>query len=835
MTTFNYFNLSEITTAEELKKAYRALCQQMHPDHGGKTEDFQTMKAEYEAAAAILSGETPRANRTTTSREAVGVRRGVCVKFFGGCYGDRTYIIISVCGDVVKLVRLFSDDFQSLEDVEYYDENDHGRRTLDSSDHLRPLSEQFGIGYYYDDMSGKIYTDAEINEAERVADNFDQWIEVKKQKEAEEARRAQEEADRAEAAIIDEWRGILEELPPLHQSTTWDELQKMNRDERKAAQDADRKAERRANAQRLAAFKRNIKAVFAHYFPGVKVTVSDTSKCWCESSVISWVDGPTVDDVKAVEAFDYFRACGWAAAGPCEDYGHRETRRTLSKFRKLFGAWSDDSIKFERTFSEATAANVDAVIASIIPDFAGKKFNDKIETTDEQAAELIKFFGFEFTEPWRKDMTEEEQRDHYARQREHEEQRDRIRRVVAPSFQQWRGECYWQSLRELFTSYYKMNDETTTTDTQTTERPQTEGAKGGEELTEAEAVEMIEKAEQAGTITRETVGDWFTFSGRGTFGLKKAFRALGGLWDKIEKVWRVPVCYYNQEPTFVTYAEAETEPQQEKATEPQTETTEAEHATEATTTPADADPLADELAEALRRVEEIRARMAEREAQRQADAERQAREAERAAAIAAAQEEAKRAEEERIDAQIALHDARRKAQDAADSLARATAIFEAAQEAETAAAARLADLMEPTTPAEGVEEFESRLNSEQADEDPNSRENVRKVFENAARRADELEEENDHTAAARELVMWFNVMTTRYFSETLAHLCTLDEIKAHHEKRGHIQPEEVERRACVAYRCAFLCVEEFGEELARVLFGGWVDGLTDRPEATAAA
>lgn len=845
----NYFNLSEIKTVEELKKVYRALCLEMHPDKGGNTEDFQEMQNQYEDAAAILSGETPRARRATTQnrRESVGFRRGTSVIFYGYGMNATYYIITSVNGDEVKLVRLFGRDFQSLEDVEYFDEESDrtSRRTFGKYDHMRPLSEKFGIGYYWDDQSGKTYTEEEINEAERVADNFDKWIEIKKQHEAEEARRAQEEADRAEAEIIAQWRDILEQLPPLYKSTPWDELKDLPREQRKAIENADRKAERRVNAQRLAAFKRNIKAVFAHYFPGVKVSVSDTSKCWCESSVISWVDGPTVDEVKAVEAFDYFRACGWVAPGPCDDYGHTETRRTLQKFRDMFGAWSDDSIKFERTFSDETAAKVDAVIASIIPDYEGKKFNDKIETTDEQATELIKFFGFEFAEQWHQGMTEAEEKAFYSRHREHEEQRDRIRRVVAPSCQQWRGECYWQSLRDLFISYYKMTEEPTTetaTDT-TTERPQTEGAKGGEEMTEAEAVAAILAAEQAGTITRAedrgTFANGFdywdlNFSGRGTFAIKKALRMFG-VWCKEMKAWHIEERFAHlfaiEEPTTEPQAEQTTEEPTQEPTEPQTEEPTAQASD-------DADPLAEELAAILRRADEIRALMAEREAQRQAEAERLTREAEKAAAIAAAREEAERAAAERAKAHEAWQEAERLAQEAAARLSAAGAALREATEANDAAAARLSELMgendEPATPSEGVagsapETDTTETENEPADEQQS--ELIRKRFADAAKEADELEDQNEHTAEILQRLRVFYMESNQYGKEIFNLIEELEAIAKKHEQRGHILPTEYERRIRFAYRGAYLCRAEFGEDLGLVLWGDWAKYLCNHPEA----
>ena len=35
---------------DRMKKAYRQIVKQLHPDKGGRKEDFQTMQAEYSAA-----------------------------------------------------------------------------------------------------------------------------------------------------------------------------------------------------------------------------------------------------------------------------------------------------------------------------------------------------------------------------------------------------------------------------------------------------------------------------------------------------------------------------------------------------------------------------------------------------------------------------------------------------------------------------------------------------------------------------------------------------------------------------------------------------------------
>lgn len=201
-----------ITTPEEPKKQFRTYCVTMHPDKGGDPEEFKAMLHEYEQTAKSCGAWTKE-----TREEVQGVRRGLRVIFFGAGMMETHYIITSVQGDNIKLLRVFSHDFRSLEDIDNYfvgewsDEN--SRRELNKYSHIRPLSQKIGIGYYWDDVKNKTYTEKEISEAERIADDFDRWAANWKANKEEKERRAQEEADRKEAAIIAQWSGILEELP----------------------------------------------------------------------------------------------------------------------------------------------------------------------------------------------------------------------------------------------------------------------------------------------------------------------------------------------------------------------------------------------------------------------------------------------------------------------------------------------------------------------------------------------------------------------------------------------------------------------------------------------
>lgn len=337
-----------VTTPEELKKQFRAYCVTMHPDKGGDPEEFKKMLNEYEQVAKSCGAWTKE-----TREEVQGVRRGLCVVFFGAGMMETRYIITSVQGDNIKLVRIFSHDFRSLEDVENYlggewsDED--SRRELNKYNHIRPLSKKFGIGYYWNDVENKSYTDKEISEAERIADNFDRWAANWKANKEEEERRAQEEADRKESAIIAEWSAILEKLPEEYkrpEGLSWYDMTNEQRE-------AERTAQRKSNAARLAAFKRNLKAVFNHFWPDVKCSFK-ISRSVYGKGYITWTDGPTVAEVEKCEVFDYFRAYIYES-DPNADYGDVKCREYLQKFRQMFGAFNCDDINYTRKMSEKTA------------------------------------------------------------------------------------------------------------------------------------------------------------------------------------------------------------------------------------------------------------------------------------------------------------------------------------------------------------------------------------------------------------------------------------------------------------------------------------------------
>lgn len=528
---------SNITTPEELKKQFRAYCLSMHPDKGGDPEEFKTMLAEYEEAAKNCGAWTKE-----TSEEVQGVRRGLRVVFFGAGMNETRFIITDVQGDNIKMVRIFSHDFRSLEDIESYLggewSNDKSRRELNKYDHIRPLSKKFGIGYYWDDVEQKTYTEQEISEAERIADNFDRWAANWKANKEEEERIAQEESDREEAAIIAQWASILEQLPEEYRRPEGVSWYDMTNEQRKA-EDV---AERKSNAARLAAFKRNLKAVFNHYWPGVKCSFK-ISRSVYGSATISWTDGPTVAEVEACEVFNYFLAY-YYKSDPYADYGDVQRRTGLSKFRQMFGSFDCDDIDYNRNLSEDTADKVRQIIAENFPEAekarqeAGEKYNSCYCTFDlsmanNELSKLCALLGF--VRPSDIDWataTDEEQKAYFSACKPYDDFAQRVRNS-STLLTNDTIRLYYSTLWAYFVEYYRMEAEPKKENT-------ARKAKAEQKATEqqpndtasdeapAEGLQLVEIAEGVAVI-----GD-----SRTTYRNRKAIKSHGATWNNEAKQWQ---------------------------------------------------------------------------------------------------------------------------------------------------------------------------------------------------------------------------------------------------------------------------------------------------------
>lgn len=526
---------ANINNPEELKKAFRAYCVTMHPDKGGNAEEFKAMLNEYEQAAKNCGAWTKE-----TCEEVQGVRRGLRVVFFGAGMMETRYIITDVQGDNIKLVRIFSHDFRSLEDVDSYlggewsDED--SRRELNKYDHICPLSKKFGIGYYWDDVENHTYTEKEISEAERIADNFDRWAANWKANKEEEERRAQEEADREEAAIIAEWSAILEKLPEEYkrlEGLSWYDMTNEQREAEKAAV-------KKSKSARLAAFKRNLKAVFNHFWPGVKCSFK-VSRSVYGSAQITWTDGPTVAEVEACEVFDYFRAY-FFESDQYADYGDVKRRNYLNKFRQMFGSFDCDSIDHTRKLSEKTAEKVRQIIADNFPEAeearkeAEARKNDYAGTFDLSNADLSKLCALlGFVRPALPDWAtaSDEEKDAYF---EACKPCDAFAQRVRHSGLLYNDEpirLYYSTLLKWFAEYYRIEaepkDEKKTAHKAKAE-PKTKAGTAESDSTEAPA-EGLELVEIPGGVA--VVGGYYD-----TLRNRKQIKAHGARWNREAKQWQ---------------------------------------------------------------------------------------------------------------------------------------------------------------------------------------------------------------------------------------------------------------------------------------------------------
>ena len=530
-----YFN--NISTAEELKKQFRAYCVSMHPDKGGDPEEFKAMMAEYQAAMKNAGAWTK-----DEEKEAEGIRCGSVIVCIWGPSGETKYVVLSVHGEDIKTVRLFGHDFKSLEDIDYIMSDEYETkesfRTFGKYDRIERLSKKFGCGLYWDDVTNKTYTEQEIANLERIAGNFDTWAQNWEADKEEKERIAQEKADREEAAIIAQWSGILEELPPTFKGKTGAEWYNLSREERKAQE----KAERSANAKRLAAFKRNIKAVFNYFWPGVKVTVSDNQK-YFDGSKITWEDGPLVEEVKTCEAFYYFTS-KYYESDPYADYGHYVYKKYMCRFRELFGSFSDSSITFKRTFSKESMAKVRQIIAENFPQAEERRAaheKDEKENLDfvfttegmnTDAQKLKKLCGFVYPKPEDFNDTEAGKNAYYEASRNYQNFSSEILNCT-----RYDGKMNYNILLEFLCERYKLEDEQTKKQTKkkakadrSEKAAKSEKAAEGVDMTAAPA-EGLELVEIAGGVA--VVGDQRT-----TYKNRKQIKAHGATWNKEAQQWQ---------------------------------------------------------------------------------------------------------------------------------------------------------------------------------------------------------------------------------------------------------------------------------------------------------
>ena len=264
-------------------------------------------------------------------------------------------------------------------------------------------------------------------EARRQAEEYAK-AEAKRKAEEEEAARKAAEAMRP---VIAQWSAILERVP-------------------------EKKRYSKPTAAYSAAVKRNIKAVFAKYFPGVKVSVTLTNKAWSEKAQITWTDGPTVEDVEKVAEFRHF-VSSEHVCDPYADYGD-DVEITYNKaWREAFGEIEAQRFEFVRDFSEFGKAEVLEKIREILPQFVG--VDDRRGTakvSEQDTAALVDFFGFVYKYNGHyKDLSEEEREKAVAFDCDHLHARRECEILKSSNY--CGGETPINDVIKLFRSYYTVS------------------------------------------------------------------------------------------------------------------------------------------------------------------------------------------------------------------------------------------------------------------------------------------------------------------------------------------------------------------------------------------
>lgn len=264
-------------------------------------------------------------------------------------------------------------------------------------------------------------------EARRQAEEYAK-AEAKRKAEEEEAARKAAEAMRP---VIAKWSAILERVP-------------------------ENKRYSKPTAAYSAAVKRNIKAVFAKYFPGVKVSVTLTNKAWSEKAQITWIDGPTVEDVEKVAEFRHFVSTEHVC-DPYADYGD-DVEITYNKaWREAFGEIEAQRFEFVRDFSAFGKAEVLEKIRGILPQFVG--VDDRRGTakvSEQDTAALVELFGFTYKYNGHyKDLSEEERKKAVAFDCDHLHARRECDILKSSNYPG--GETPINDVIKLFRSYYTVS------------------------------------------------------------------------------------------------------------------------------------------------------------------------------------------------------------------------------------------------------------------------------------------------------------------------------------------------------------------------------------------
>lgn len=212
---------------------------------------------------------------------------------------------------------------------------------------------------------------AMLSEYERICKNFDSIKEQQEaEREAEEARKewerkaaerkAAEEAEKAKhrpeyLRRCAKWEKLMHEIPAEHKDN------KPYFEQTEAEREANRQAAKETTRKRHNIARANILAMARHAFPGVKFTASYNSH-WGGGWCISWVDGPTAEELRKATDLNLF-VSGWDTFDGMTDCAGYE-RAMFTDFAKKYNGRSG-KISLSRSISQEVRQRIKEAIKGI--------------------------------------------------------------------------------------------------------------------------------------------------------------------------------------------------------------------------------------------------------------------------------------------------------------------------------------------------------------------------------------------------------------------------------------------------------------------------------------
>lgn len=210
---------------------------------------------------------------------------------------------------------------------------------------------------------------------------------IQAQKDAEAKQAADEKAARKAAyeARCNKWAHLMEDVRPLEAKE--DEVYQAYKRTGWNGRSPEGKAHTAAKRATDAARKRNILAMCAAAFPGVKFSVSK-HKGWGADFTLKWTDGPTKKELLESADIDLF-ASSWDVFDGMTDCAGKEHAEFI-EFSSLTMGTCAGSVKIERIISEEKKAAVIAKIVEVVPDYGEcDKYGYRSITVTQEQAEAV--------------------------------------------------------------------------------------------------------------------------------------------------------------------------------------------------------------------------------------------------------------------------------------------------------------------------------------------------------------------------------------------------------------------------------------------------------------